>query len=141
MPNPKVAPILKVKGMDEEVEGEPSHALENLAACDNWHVHRHGRIYVFSMPLSHRKHKIYIKKFHYITNKNLLSLSHICEKKRGFFWSTCLQYPCMFVILYTNPLDMFMLNIFLTCPSFRRRGFMFVKSFFLQYPCMVLGPD
>jgi hypothetical protein len=47
--NPKVTPTLKTKGMEEEVERMPSLTLENLASCDNWHVHSHGRVYVFSM--------------------------------------------------------------------------------------------
>ncbi len=79
VPNPKVMPNLKAKGMEEEVEGEHSHALENLTACDNWHVHRHGRVYIFYIPLYHRKHKKIVKKFHYITNKNQFFFSHICE--------------------------------------------------------------
>jgi hypothetical protein len=86
VPNPKVTPTLKAKGMEEEVEGKPSHTLENIVACDNWHVHRHGRVYVFSMPLFHRKHKKIVKKFNYITNKNLFFLlPHLWEKKRIFF--------------------------------------------------------
>jgi hypothetical protein len=37
--------------MEEEVGKEFSHDLEDLAACENWHAYRHGRVYVFSMPL------------------------------------------------------------------------------------------
>jgi hypothetical protein len=59
MHNPKVvAPNLKVvtlnpaiEGMEEEVVIELSHVLEDLATCENWHVHRHNTIYVFNMPL------------------------------------------------------------------------------------------
>jgi hypothetical protein len=59
MLNPKVvAPNLKVvtrnlevENMEEEVGGELFHALEDLATCENWHVHRHNRVYVFNMPL------------------------------------------------------------------------------------------
>jgi hypothetical protein len=30
--------------MEEEVERNPSHTLED--ACENWYVHRHGKVYV-----------------------------------------------------------------------------------------------
>lgn len=92
-PNPKVTPTLEATSMEEEVEGKPSHTLENLVACDNWHVHRHSRVYVFNMPLFHRKHKKIVKKFHYITNKNPLSFSHICEKKEEFFFVNLFAIP------------------------------------------------
>jgi len=45
MPNPKV------EGMEEEIGGELSRPLEDLVTCENWHVHRQNKVYVFNMPL------------------------------------------------------------------------------------------
>jgi hypothetical protein len=51
-PNLKVAtPNPEVEGMEEEVGGELSHVLEDLVTCENWHVHRQNKVYVFNMPL------------------------------------------------------------------------------------------
>jgi hypothetical protein len=57
-----------------------------------------------------RKRKKIVKKFQYITNKTqVLFLSHM---RRVFFLSTYfLQCLCMVVILDTNFLDIFMLDI------------------------------
>jgi len=52
MPNLKVVtPNPEVEGMEKEVGRELSHALKDLATRENWHVHRHNRVYVFNMPL------------------------------------------------------------------------------------------
>jgi hypothetical protein len=45
MPNPKV------EGMEEEIGGELSRPLEDLVTCENWHLHRQNKVYVFNMPL------------------------------------------------------------------------------------------
>jgi hypothetical protein len=56
-PNPTLKPYMgiarkmiwqKKTYMEEEVEKNPSHILED--ACENWCVHRHGKVYV--MPSS-----------------------------------------------------------------------------------------
>ncbi len=40
-PNLKVnTPNPKVEGVEEEVGRKHSHVLEDLATCENWHVHK-----------------------------------------------------------------------------------------------------